>query len=263
MRRGMFAAVAALSVALAGTAMAATAMAEEAGGGHETPALSSPHWTFSGLFGTFDQAQLKRGFEVYHGVCSACHSLNLIAYRNLSAVGLSANEIKAIAAEKEVPGEPDDSGEPTTRKALPSDHIVPPFPNDNAARAANGGALPPDLSLIVKARAGGPDYVYSILTGYTNPPPGFKMQPGLNYNRAFPGHQIAMPQPLTADQVTYSDGTKATLDQEARDIVSFLTWAAEPELEARKRLGIKVILFLILLTAMLYALKRKIWTDVH
>jgi ubiquinol-cytochrome c reductase cytochrome c1 subunit len=196
-------------------------------------------------------------------VCSACHSLKLVAYRNLSAVGLSENEIKAIAAEKEVAGEPDDEGNPTTRKALPSDHFVPPFANDNAARAANNGALPPDLTLITKARAGGADYVYSILTGYTDPPAGFKMQEGLNYNRAFPGHEIAMPKPLNDEQVTYSDGTKATLDQEAKDVVTFLTWAAEPELEARKRMGVKVMLFLILLTAMLYAIKRKVWADVH
>ncbi|MGE5145783.1 MAG: cytochrome c1 [Candidatus Eiseniibacteriota bacterium] len=263
MRRGLFAALAALSVAVAGAALAPTAMAEEAAGGHETMSLASPKWTFSGLFGTFDQAQLKRGFEVYHGVCSACHSLKLVAYRNLSAVGLSDNEIKAVAAEKEVAGDPDDEGNPTTRKALPSDHFVPPFANDNAARASNNGALPPDLSLIVKARAGGPDYVYSILTGYTDPPAGFKLQEGLNYNRAFAGHQIAMPKPLNDDQVTYADGTKASLDQEARDVVTFLTWAAEPELAARKRLGIKVLLFLILLTAMLYAIKRKVWSDLH
>jgi cytochrome c1 len=258
MRRALLGAVAALTIAASGAALA-----EEAAGGHEMSPLASPHWTFSGLFGTFDQAQLKRGFEVYHGVCSACHSLKLVAYRNLSAVGLSENEIKAIAAEKEVAGEPDDEGNPTTRKALPSDHFVPPFANDNAARAANNGALPPDLTLITKARAGGADYVYSILTGYTDPPAGFKMQEGLNYNRAFPGHEIAMPKPLNDEQVTYSDGTKATLDQEAKDVVTFLTWAAEPELEARKRMGVKVMLFLILLTAMLYAIKRKVWADVH
>jgi ubiquinol-cytochrome c reductase cytochrome c1 subunit len=258
MRRALFGAVAALSVAMTGAAMA-----EEAAGGHEAIMLTSPKWTFSGLFGTFDQAQLKRGFEVYHNVCSACHSLKLVAYRNLSAIGLSENEIKAIAAEKEVPGEPDDSGDPTTRKALPSDRFVSPFANDNAARAANNGALPPDLSLMTKARSGGADYVYSILTGYIDPPAGFKMQEGLNYNAAFPGHQIAMPKPLNDEQVTYSDGTKATLDQEAKDIATFLTWTAEPELAERKRMGVKVMLFLILLTAMLYAIKRKVWADVH
>jgi cytochrome c1 len=261
MRRGLIVAAAALTVALAGSAVA-----EEQGASspasHEV-SLERQKWSFSGMFGTFDQAQLKRGFEVYSNVCSACHSLKLVAYRNLAAVGLSEDEIRNYAATKEVPGEPDDEGNPTTRKALPSDHFVPPFPNDNAARASNNGALPPDLSLIIKARAGGPDYVYGILTGYTDPPAGFKMQQGLNYNRAFPGHQIAMPKPLNDDQVQYSDGTKATLDQEAHDIVAFLTWAAEPELEARKRLGVKVILFLVLMTAMLYAIKRKVWSDVH
>ena len=261
MRRSLFAVAAALSVALAGSALA-----EEQGQGspatHETD-LAAQKWSFSGLFGTFDQAQLKRGFEVYNNVCSACHSLKLVAYRNLSAVGLSDDEIKAVAAAKEVPGEPDDEGNPTTRKALPSDRFVPPFANDNAARASNNGALPPDLSLITKARAGGADYVFGILTGYTDPPADFKMQEGLNYNLAFPGHQIAMPKPLNDDQVQYSDGTKATLDQEARDVVSFLTWAAEPELAERKRMGVKVMLFLILLTARLYAIKRKVWADVH
>ena len=261
MRRSLFAAVAALSVAVAGGALA-----EEQGDGghtHEAGALAAQKWSFSGLFGTFDQAQLKRGFEVYNNVCSACHSLKLVAYRNLSAVGLSDDEIKAVAAAKEVPGEPDEEGNPTTRKALPSDRFVPPFANDNAARASNNGALPPDLSLITKARAGGADYVYGILTGYADAPAGFKVQEGLNYNAAFAGHQIAMPKPLNDDQVQYSDGTKATLDQEAKDVVSFLTWTAEPELEARKRIGVKVMLFLILLTAMLYAIKRKVWADVH
>jgi ubiquinol-cytochrome c reductase cytochrome c1 subunit len=259
MRSRLFAAVAALSVAFAGAASAEEAAAPA----HEAPAIPAEHWSFNGLFGTFDQAQLHRGYEVYSNVCSACHSLSLVAYRNLSAVGLTEDQIKAAAAAKEVPGEPDDEGSPTTRKALPSDRFVPPFPNDNAARAANNGALPPDLSLIVKARAGGPDYIHAILTGFTDPPAGFKLQEGLNYNAAFPGHQIAMPKPLNDDQVTYADGTKATVDQMSKDVTAFLTWTAEPELAERKRLGIKVMLFLILMTAMLYAIKRKVWADVH
>jgi cytochrome c1 len=258
MRSMVFAAVAALSVTVTGIAAA-----EEAAGGHGAPAIAAQHWSFGGLFGTFDQAQLHRGFEVYNNVCAACHSLSLVAYRNLSAVGLSEDEIKQIAAAKEVPGEPDDDGNPTTRPALPSDRFVPPFPNENAARAANNGALPPDLSLIVKARIGGADYLHALLTAYGEPPAGFKLQEGLQYNAAFPGHQIAMPPPLNEDQVQYADGTKATVEQMSLDVAAFLAWTAEPELEARKRLGIKVMLFLILLTAMLYAIKRKVWADVH
>ncbi|HEX7005537.1 MAG TPA: cytochrome c1 [Alphaproteobacteria bacterium] len=261
MRRTLFAAVAALAVAVAGPVFAEDE--SEGGQGHAAPELSAQHWSFSGLFGTFDQAQLHRGFEVYNNVCAACHSLRLVAYRNLSAVGLSEEEIRTLAAAKEVPGEPDDAGEPTTRPALPSDRIVPPFSNENAARAANNGALPPDLSLIVKARLGGADYIYSLLTGYTEPPADFKLQEGLHYNAVFAGHQIAMPPPLNDGQVQYADGTEATVDQMARDVTAFLAWAAEPELEARKRLGVKVVLFLILLTAMLYAIKRKVWADVH
>ena len=259
MRSLVFAAAAALSVAVAGVAAAA----EQGGDGHAAAELKHQHWSFSGLFGTFDQAQLRRGFEVYNNVCAACHSLSLVAYRNLSAVGLSEDEIKQLAAAKEVPGEPDDDGNPTTRPALPSDRIVPPFPNDNAARAANNGAMPPDLSLMVKARLGGADYLYSLLVSYTEPPADFKLQEGLHYNAAFPGHQIAMPPPLNEGQVQYADGTEATVDQMSRDVTAFLAWAAEPELEARKRLGIKVVLFLVLLTAMLYAIKRKVWADVH
>jgi cytochrome c1 len=258
MRSMVFAAVAALSVTVTGVAAA-----EEAAGGHGAPAIAAQHWSFSGLFGTFDQAQLHRGFEVYNNVCAACHSLSLVAYRNLSAVGLGEDEIKQIAAAKEVPGEPDDDGNPTTRPALPSDRFVPPFPNENAARAANNGALPPDLSLMVKARIGGADYLHALLIGYGEPPAGFKLQEGLQYNAAFPGHQIAMPPPLNEDQVQYADGTKATVEQMSLDVTAFLAWTAEPELEARKRLGIKVMLFLILLTAMLYAIKRKVWADVH
>jgi cytochrome c1 len=258
MRSMVFAAVAALSVTVTGAAGA-----EEAAGGHGAPSIAAQHWSFSGLFGTFDQAQLHRGFEVYNNVCAACHSLSLVAYRNLSAVGLSEDEIKTAAAAKEVPGEPDDDGNPTTRPALPSDRFVPPFPNENAARAANNGALPPDLSLMVKARVGGADYLHALLTGYGEPPAGFKLQEGLQYNAAFPGRQIAMPPPLNEDQVQYADGTKATVEQMSLDVTAFLAWTAEPELEARKRLGIKVMLFLILLTAMLYAIKRKVWADVH
>ena len=261
MRRTLFAAVAALSVAAAGTAWAEDQ--SQGGEGHAAAEIRHQNWSFDGLFGTFNQAQLRRGFEVYNTVCAACHSLSLVAYRNLADVGLSEEEIRTLAASKEMPGEPDEDGSPTTRPALPSDRIVPPFPNDNAARAANNGALPPDLTLMVKARLGGADYLYSLLTGYTEPPAGVEVQEGLYYNSAFAGHQIAMPPPLSEGQVQYADGTEASVEQMSRDVTAFLAWTAEPELEARKRLGVKVVLFLILLTAMLYAIKRKVWADVH
>jgi len=229
----------------------------------ETEAVPAQNWSFSGIFGTFDRAAAQRGFQVFKENCNSCHSLSQIYYRNLTALGFSEDDVKAIAAEYEVTDGPNDQGEMFQRPARPSDRFHAPFPNPEAARAANGGALPPDLSLIVKARAGGADYVYAILTGYAEPPPGVELMPGLNYNKWFPGHQIAMPPPLSDGQVTYADGTTATVAQMAHDVTTFLAWAAEPELEARKRLGIQVILFLIVLAGLLYAAKRKIWRDVH
>ncbi len=225
--------------------------------------LPEGHWSFQGVFGTFDRAAARRGFQVYKEVCSACHSMNLLHYRNLEAIGFTEDEAKAIAASFQVPGDPDDNGEIQDRPAKLSDAFKAPFPNPQAARAANNGALPPDLSVIVKARKGGADYIHAILTGYGEPPADVKLQEGMNYNKYFPGHQIAMPQPLSDNSVTYADGTPATLDQEARDLATFLAWAAEPELEERHFMGIKTILFLIVFSAMLYALKRKVWAEVH
>jgi len=224
-----------------------------------------PHvdWSFDGIFGTYDRASAQRGFQVYQEVCSSCHSMKQMYYRNLSGIGLDPKEIQAIAASVTVPGSLNDSGEPTTRPGLPSDHFKSPFPNDLAARAANNGALPLDQSVLEKAREGGADYLYGILTGYKDPPAGMKVGNGMYYNETMPGHQIAMPPPLTADRVTYADGTKATLDQEAKDVVTFLTFAANPEMEERKQLGVKMVLFFALLTCLVYALKRKIWANVH
>lgn len=221
------------------------------------------HWSFEGMFGTFDRAALQRGFQVYNQVCSGCHSLRLLAYRNLVGIGFSEDQVKKIAAEKEVQDGPNDEGEMFGRPARPSDHFVKPFPNENAAKAANNGALPPDLSLIVKARKGGADYVHALLTGYKEPPADEKLPEGASYNVYFPGKHIAMPPPLSEDAVEYTDKTKATVAQMSTDIATFLAWAAEPELEARKRLGVKVLLYLFILTGLLYAVKRKIWADVH
>jgi ubiquinol-cytochrome c reductase cytochrome c1 subunit len=221
-------------------------------------------WSFSGVFGTFDRATLQRGLQVYREVCASCHSLDLIAFRNLAGIGLGPDEIQAIAEEYEVEDGPDDEGEMFMRPAKASDRFVPPFANEQAARASNNGAYPPDLSLMTKARDGGTDYVFGLLVGYEEEPPeDVEMMEGMYYNKYFPGHQIAMGPPLFEDAVEYADGTEATLDQEAHDVVTFLAWAAQPELEERKRLGVKVMLFLIVLTAMLYAVKRKIWSDVH
>jgi ubiquinol-cytochrome c reductase cytochrome c1 subunit len=216
-------------------------------------------WKFEGVFGTFDVQAIQRGYQVYKEVCSACHSLNLVAYRNLKEIGFSDKEIETLAAEHTVP-DTDDAGSPIERKALPSDHFVPPFANEKAARAANNGAYPPDQSLIIKARHDGANYIHSLLTGYSNPPQGVVIPEGKHYNAYFPGGMIAMPPPLQEGQVTYQDGTKATVDQMARDVVHFLHWAAEPEMQRRKAMGIKVLLYLSVFTIMFYITKRKIWS---
>ena len=230
----------------------------------EGPKLAAQNWSFGGIFGTFDRATLRRGVQVYNEVCASCHSLKLVAYRNLGDVGYSAEEVKAIAAEFEVTDGPNNDGDMFTRPALPADRFAAPFENDNAARAANNGALPPDLSVITKARKGGSDYIYALLSRYAeDPPAGFELSDGMYYNEVFPGHQIAMSPPLGEDAVEYADGTKATTAQMSKDVTTFLVWAAEPEMEERKRLGIKVMLFLLVLTGLLYALKRKIWSDLH
>jgi ubiquinol-cytochrome c reductase cytochrome c1 subunit len=239
----------------------------QAAGGAAHP--ESQAWTTDGLFGFFDRKQLKRGFQVYQEVCASCHSVRLIYYRNLAEIGFSPDEIKKIAAEAEVAagpnedGETHDDGEPIMRPAKPFDKIVSPFPNDLAARAANAGALPPDLSLMTKARLDGANYVHGLLTGYKDAPSGYKMSEGMNYNPYFPGSQIAMAGPLSDEGVEYADGTKATVGQMAKDVTAFLVWTAEPELEERKRLGLKVMLFLIVFTAMLYAVKRQVWAKLH
>ncbi len=248
----------ALGALVLGIAFAAPLSASEA------PKPKAQDWSFQGLFGTFDRAAQQRGFQVYKEVCSGCHSLNQVAYRNLAALGYNEDQIKAIAATVEMQGGPNDEGEMFTRKGKPFDKFKNPFPNANAARAANNGAYPPDLSVITKAKPHGSDYLYALLTSYKEKPPeGMKMTEGMFYNAMFPGAQIAMVPPLMPDAVAYQDGTKATVAQMAKDVTTFLAWAAEPELEERKSMGRKVILFLIALTALMYALKRKIWADLH
>lgn len=229
-----------------------------------------------GPFGRFDEAQLQRGYQVYKEVCSACHSMQRVAYRDFAALGYTPAEIKAEALQHEVPSINPDTGEPSTRKALPSDHIPSPYANETAGRAANNNALPPDLSLIVKAREGGAAYVHSLLTGYRNQVgyknekgeellkkfPDAKTPTGLYFNPYFANLNIAMPPPLKAEgQVTYADGTKPTVDQMARDVAAFLVWTSEPNLEKRHAIGLTVLIFLLLATILAYLAYRNIWAE--
>jgi ubiquinol-cytochrome c reductase cytochrome c1 subunit len=220
-------------------------------------------FSFDGVFGTYDRASAQRGFQVYKEVCSACHAMRLLSYRNLRDLGLSEQQVAAIAATVQVQDGPNDEGQMFERNGRPSDRFRSPFPNPQAARAANNGAYPPDLSVIAKAREGGADYIYALLTGYSDPPAGMTMMDGMNYNRYFPGHQIAMAAPLNPDQVEFADGTPGTVENMARDVATFLQWAAEPELEERRAMGVKVIIFLTILGGLAYAVKRKVWADVH
>ena len=247
---------------LAGSALVGSAIVGSARAAEEHIALDHQKWSFDSLFGTFDQASAQRGFQVYTEVCANCHSLNQMYYRNLSGIGLSPEQIKSIAAGFEVPLGLNEAGEPISGPAMPSSRFRNPFPNEKVARAVNNGALPPDLSLIINAREGGPDYTYSLLVGYADPPAGIKMQAGMNYNKYFPGHQIAMRPPLAAGQVDYADDTPNTLEQQSRDVVTFLAWAANPEMVERKKMGVRIVLFLVLMTGITYAVKRQIWAGV-
>lgn len=220
------------------------------------------HFAHQGIFGTYDRAQLQRGFQVYKEVCAACHSLNLVAFRTLEDLGYNEDEIKAIAKAYEVEAIDDKTGETTTRPAIPSDKFPSPYPNEVAAAAANNGKAPPDLSLIVKAREGHEAYIYSILTGYEEAPAGFQVPEGGHFNPYFPGTVIGMPKPLSDDQVSYEDGTKATVDQMSKDVTAFLAWAAEPKLENRKRVGVGAIAFLSILLVLSIISYKKIWASV-
>jgi ubiquinol-cytochrome c reductase cytochrome c1 subunit len=244
------------ALAFAFTAPAALAAGAEV-------AIPAQKWSFNGPFGTFDRAELQRGYQVYKEVCAACHAMKYVAFRNLTDVGFSAAEVKALAATFEVNGDLNDAGEVTKRPGLPQDKFPSPFPNEKAARASNGGAYPLDLSLIAKARAAGPDYIRALLVGYKDAPAGVTVGEGLSYNEYFPGHQIAMPKPLNEDQVTYADGTKASVEQMSHDVSAFLMWAAEPKLEDRKRMGFKVMIFLIVLTGLFFMAKKRIWAKLH
>jgi ubiquinol-cytochrome c reductase cytochrome c1 subunit len=263
---------------LAGPAMAA--------GGAAHP--QKVDWSFNGPFGKFDQAQLQRGYKVYREVCSACHAMNLVSFRNLGDKGgpfyndryPNPNDnpyVKAIAAEYEVNDIDSETGDVIKRPATSADRFVSPFPNNEAARASNGGALPPDLSIIAKARGGGADYIHALLTGYKDPPAGLTVDPGKHYNPYFPGDLssawsgdpkhvpeggvIGMGPPLSADLITFDDGTKSTLDQQSLDVSAFLMWAAEPKLNERHQLGFAVMIYLLLLSGLLYGSYRAVWKN--
>ncbi len=236
--------------------MLAPAAAHAAGAGEPVP---EQHWQFSGMFGQYDKAAMQRGLKVYREVCASCHAMKLVNYRNLTALGYSIDQVKNIAAEYSVMDGPNDEGDMFERTARPSDAFVSPYANDQQAVAVNG-ALPPDLSLITKARASGPDYLYALLTGYEE---GHKNVPaGKAWNKYFSGNIISMANPLSDGMIGYEDGTPETAVQYASDVTNFLTWAADPHMEERKRTGIKVLFFLLAFAGLMYAYKRKIWADV-
>lgn len=277
-----------IAVSLASAALVAclATVAQAAGGGVE---IDRQKWSFSGITGTYDSQQLQRGFGVYKEVCSACHGLDRIAFRNLAQKGgpeFNVEQVKALAATYEVPDEPNDDGEVEPRPARLSDKFPPLFANEKAARAAQNGALPPDLSVIAKARTvaytgtwyahpfamakdivtayqeGGPDYLYALLTGYKDAPAGTEVPDGMNYNAAYPGHLIAMAAPLAPDLGIYSDGTPETVENYARDVSAFLAWTSDPTLNQRKQSGWVAMIFLLITTILLYVSKRRIWSAV-
>lgn len=268
----------------------ATAQDEHAAGAgaeaeHATPHYPINHpreqdWSFAGPFGKYDKGQLQRGLKVYSEVCAACHSMNLVAFRTLGDLGYSPEQVKAFAANYEVQDGPNADGEMFMRPAIASDYFPSPFPNHEAAAAANNGAAPPDFSLIAKARGitrgfpqfvidiftqyqqGGPDYIYSLLTGYQDPPAGVEVAEGTHYNPYFANAAaLAMAKPLSDDQVTYDDGSPQTVDQYAHDVSAFLMWAAEPHLEARKRMGFMVMVFLVIFTGLIYLTKKSVYAS--
>jgi len=249
----------------------------------EADAPPKQSWSFHGPFGTYDPGQLQRGFEIYREVCSTCHSIKLLSFRNLAepgGPGFTEAQAGAVAATFQVTAGPNDEGQMFQRPGTIADYFPPPFANDQAARAALGGKLPPDMSTLAKARGfeagfpyfifdfftlyqeAGPDYIHAIITGYEDPPAGFTLPPGGQYNKYFPNHAIGMPKPLSDGQVQYTDGTPMTVDQYGKDVAAFLMWAAEPTLNERHRLGFQVMIFLIVFSALLYLAKKKVWHDV-
>ena len=228
--------------------------------------LLKQDWSFKSFFGTFDRASLQRGYQVYSEVCASCHSMKYLSYRNLAEEGgpeFSEEQAKAIASNFEITDGPNSDGEMFTRPAKLSDKFVMPYANVEEAKISNGGAYPPDMSVLVKARAGGADYIYSVLLGYEDPPQGMELDDGVYYNKYMYGNKIKMPPQLYEDLITYSDGTTATPEQMAKDVVTFLSWSAEPKLEERHKLGFRAIVYLTILTILVYFSMKKIWSRVE
>ena len=231
-----------------------------------THKLLNPGWSFKGFFGKFDRASLQRGYQVYTEVCAACHSMKYLSYRNLYEPGgpeFSKEQAKIIASQFELTDGPNSDGEMFTRAARLSDNFVGPYENMQAATAANGGAYPPDMSVLVKARKGGADYIYSLLLGYEEPPEGITLDDGVYYNKYMAGNKIKMSNPLSEDIVTYLDGTKATEEQMAKDVTSFLAWSAEPHLEARHKIGFRALVYLFIMTVLVYFSMKKLWSRIE
>ncbi len=223
-------------------------------------------WSFKGLFGKFDRGALQRGYQVYTEVCASCHSMKYLSYRNLAEKGgpeFSVAQAKAIASSFEVSDGPNDDGEMFTRPGKLSDKFVMPYDNVKAAQAANGGAYPPDMSVLVKARGGGVDYIYSLLQGYEEPPAGVTLDDGVYYNKYMYGNKIKMPNQLSDGLVEYADGTEASVEQMSKDVTTFLMWSAEPHLESRHRMGFKAIVYLIILTILVYFSMKRIWSRIE
>jgi ubiquinol-cytochrome c reductase cytochrome c1 subunit len=276
--------LAALAIVATGTVVVATAQEKQSAEPAHYPILQPQElsWSFAGPFGTYDKAQLQRGLKVYKEVCSACHSLNLVAFRSLEDLGYSEAQVKALAASYQIHDGPNDEGEMFDRPGKPSDHFPAPFPNEQAAAAANGGAAPPDLSVMAKARAvqrgfprfifdiftqyqeGGPDYIHSFVSGFgQKPPAGVTIPEGTYYNPHFiSAASTHMPPPLQDGQVAYDDGAPQTVDQYAKDVAAFLMWAAEPHLQARKEIGFRVMIFILIFGVLVYLTKRKVWAEV-
>jgi len=228
--------------------------------------LLKQDWSFKSFFGTFDRASLQRGYQVYTEVCASCHSLKYVSYRNLAEKGgpeFSIEQAKAIASNFEVTDGPNNDGEMFTRPAKLSDKFVMPYANDQEAKLSNGGAYPPDMSVLVKARAGGADYIYSVILGYEDPPEGMKLDDGVYYNKYMYGNKIKMPPQLYDDLVTYADSTPATPEQMAKDITTFLAWTAEPKLEERHKFGFRAIIYLVILTILVYFSMKRIWSRIE
>uniref|UniRef100_A0A6I8NJK1 Cytochrome c1, heme protein, mitochondrial n=1 Tax=Ornithorhynchus anatinus TaxID=9258 RepID=A0A6I8NJK1_ORNAN len=258
--RGRKVALSTLGVLAAGGAGLAVALHTAVAAGDLELHPPSYPWSHRGFLSALDHASIRRGFQVYKQVCSSCHSMDYLAYRHLVGVCYTEAEAKALAEEAEVQDGPNEEGEMFTRPGKLSDYFPKPYPNPEAARAANNGALPPDLSYVIRARHGGEDYVFSLLTGYCDPPTGVSLREGLYFNPYFPGQAIGMAPPIYNEVLEFDDGTPATMSQVAKDVCTFLRWAAEPEHDARKRMGLKMLLMMGLLLPLVYAMKRHKWS---